>query len=421
MSRPLILGISIVSLANALLGTLVSVMLSAHGLGNTGVGLVMSCYWLGYIVSALTTGSVIERIGHVRAFTAFAATVAASVLALMFGKQTEVWALCRVLTGYGCAALFMVTESWLSASSTSSTRGTVFGTYMLATYICMGAGQFLLNVDPSGVNLLTLDGLLFAVALIPVALVRDNPPPVHQVSRFGIKRLVSIAPVSALVCAMSGLASGAFYGMIAPALRVAHEPTRNVSFVVASLVFGGLVAQLPVGRLSDSIDRRLVMTGAAAGSAVSAMVLARTFGHVSVGSLCILTGVLGACLSVLYPLAVAHVNDRIAKGDAIPASGALILVNGTGSLFGPALAGLLMRFFGADGLFGLMAFTAAMAAAICFRAIAASGPALSIRPFLMLHGHAMLNPGLHPHLRFRARHYVPETLQTPAQVVKKTP
>lgn len=410
----LILGISIVSLANALLGTLVSVTLSAHGLGNASVGVVMSCYWIGYIISALTTATVIERIGHIRAFTAFAATVAASILVLTFGVQTETWALCRALTGYGCAALFMVTESWLSASSTSLTRGKTFSAYMLATYICMGAGQFLLNTFTNDGPLLTLVALLFSVSLIPVALARGSSNSVEQVTKFGVRRLMSIAPVSALVCCIVGAASAAFYGMIAPALRLAHQPAADVSFVVASFVFGGLVAQLPGGRLSDLLDRRLVMFGAAVGAAVVACLLARLFDRVSIVPLCLLTGVLGAFLSVLYPIAVAHANDGIAKSDAIPLSGALILFNGIGSFLGTLLAGFLMRAFGVAGLLGLIAVAAAMITAICLRALMTSGKAWQIRRFVMLHSHAMLNPGIHPHLDFKTRAERPKALWAPS-------
>lgn len=401
MSRTLILGISIVSLANALLGTLVSMTLSAHGVGNAGVGVVMSCYWLGYIVSALTTGMVIERIGHIRAFTAFAATVAVSVLVLTFGVQTETWAICRVLTGYGCAALFMVTESWLSASATSSTRGKTFGAYMLATYVCMGAGQFLLNTSSNEAHLLTLVALLFAAALIPVALAHGNANPVEQVTKFGVRRLIKIAPVSALVCCIVGASTGAFYGMIAPALRLIHQPTADVSFVVASFVFGGLMAQLPVGWISDRVDRRLVMLATASGAVVNAALLACVFDHVGIVTLCLLLGALGAFLSALYPVAVAHANDRIARSDVIPLSGALILVNGAGAFFGPLVAGLLMRAFGAPGLLGLIAVTSLAMTAICLRAIMTSGKALPIRPFVMMHSHTMLNPGIHPHLDFK--------------------
>ncbi len=414
MFRTLILGISVVSLANELLGTLVSMTLAAHGLGSASVGIVMSCYWLGYIVSALTTDTVIERIGHIRAFTAFAAMVAASALLLTFGIQPEMWALCRALTGYGCAALFMVTESWLSASSTSSTRGRTFGIYMLATYVCMGAGQFLLNTSADETRLLTLSALLFATSLIPVALARGTSPPLKQIAKFGVRRLMSVAPVSALVCCISGAASGAFYGMIAPALHLVHQPVAHVPFVVASFVFGGLLAQLPVGRLSDRIDRRLVMLGTAALTLVIAVVLACVFDRIAIVALCLLTAMLGAFLSVLYPVAVAHANDRIAKSDAIPLSGALILVNGIGSFFGPVLAGLLMKAFGAPGLLGVIAVASLAMTAICLRAVMTSSKALPTRPFVILHSHAMLNPGIHPHLDFGHQAERPSAPQTPS-------
>src|SRR3546814_8276831 len=61
----------------------------------------------------------------------------------------------------------------------------------------------------------------------------------------------------------------------------------------------------------------------------------------------------------LYPLCVAHVNDRLLSSERVTASGQLVLLYSGGAAFGPIGAAAAMTLAGAGGLFLFIALCAA--------------------------------------------------------------
>ena len=91
-------------------------------------------------------------------------------------------------------------------------------------------------------------------------------------------------------------------------------------------------------------------------------------------------------MSVIYPVCVAHANDRMPAERAVSVSGRLILVSGIGSALGPLLGAATMQQFGIGGLFGYMAAVAALFALFALaRGLSVRQPRFKRRrPFLLL-------------------------------------
>src|SRR4029077_14279192 len=77
----LILGISLIQLANGYVGTLVGIRLAAAEVEPVITGVVTSAFFVGYAAGAVLCTRLIYGSAHIRAFAAFAALVAAAVLA----------------------------------------------------------------------------------------------------------------------------------------------------------------------------------------------------------------------------------------------------------------------------------------------------------------------------------------------------
>ena len=137
----LIIGISLVQLVNGYMGTLVGLRLASAGTAATQTGIVTSAFFLGYAIGSVLCKAIIQRSGHIRAFATFAATVAIGILGLSLYFDAVSWAIFRLMTGFGCAGLFVATESWLSVKSSSETRGQIFSIYMVATYLAKTADR----------------------------------------------------------------------------------------------------------------------------------------------------------------------------------------------------------------------------------------------------------------------------------------
>src|SRR5215475_11046264 len=172
----LILATSLVQLANGFFGTLISLRVAIENFGSTLAGVVLSSYFAGFTLGALRCGRIIERIGHIRAYAAFAGLVAAATCVMPLLVESLAWVALRAIVGFGCAGIFVTTESWLNAKALPSERGRVFSIYMVGTFMALAIGQLLISgIDIASTAPFNAIIALFAVALVLVSAARAEP------------------------------------------------------------------------------------------------------------------------------------------------------------------------------------------------------------------------------------------------------
>jgi len=380
----LVVAISLIQLANGYMGTLISIRLAGAQVEPLITGIVTSAYFAGYAAGAATCHRLIGRAGHIRAFAAFAALVAAAFLGHALYFEPALWAVLRAIVGFGCAALFVATESWLNAKVTPASRGAVFAVYMVATYTTFAGGQFVLNVaSPADFTLFALAAILCCFGLLLVAMTRAEQPVPTPINRLKAGELAAAAPVAVVGCFASGLVCGAFYALVPVYAKSNGRSVSEISAYMALAIIGGLLMQIPIGKLSDRFDRRAVAGLAAlafAGLTMTVVPVRPTPWFPAVWLL------LGGFMSVIYPICVAHANDRMPAERAVSVSGRLILISGIGSAAGPLLASAAMAQFGIRGLFYFMAIATALFAlfALARGLVRRRAPFRQPRPLLLL-------------------------------------
>ena len=380
----LILGISLVQLVNGYMGTLVGIRVASAGAAPLETGIVTSAFFFGYAIGSVLCKGIIQRSGHIRAFAAFAAAVAIAILGLSLYFHPAPWTIFRLMMGFGCAGLFVTTESWLSAKSSPATRGTVFSIYMVATYLTFGGSQFVLLLGSSdGALLYELGAMVLCIALILVATTRSEQPLMTATERLKAGEVFRAAPVAVVGCLVAGINSGAFFALMPVFGQARGLPVIEISSYIALAIFGGMLLQVPVGKLSDRFDRRLVAGSCALAFAALALAIHWARGTFAFEPLWLL---LGGFMSVIYPVCVAHANDRMPAERAIAVSGRLILISGVGSALGPLVGSAVMSAFDVVGLFYFMAATAGLFAIMALgRSVAVSPPVFKrSRPFQLL-------------------------------------
>src|ERR1700745_2245584 len=77
---PLLLGMGILMLGAGLQSTLLGLRATLEEFPTPVTGLVMSCYYVGYLLGTLIAPRLLRRIGHVRVFAAFAALASVASL-----------------------------------------------------------------------------------------------------------------------------------------------------------------------------------------------------------------------------------------------------------------------------------------------------------------------------------------------------
>jgi MFS family permease len=349
-------GLSVLLVGFGLLGTLLGVRATIESFTNLQTGLIMAGYYLGYILGSWHGPEVIRRVGHIRAFAAFAALGAASTLVFGLLVHAEVWFFLRVINGASVVGLYMVVESWLNAQTPSNTRGRVFAIYMITTLLALAGGQFLLLVyDPASLSAFVLSSVLIILAIIPIAVTRVTEPLIELHEHLRLRRLFNLSPLGAVGAICAGFVGGAFWGMT-PVFgsRLGLDETA-IALLMSSTILGGVFLQWPVGHLSDRHDRRRVLILVSFCAAVIAM--ASGYLVLMERSLVIAAFFYGGLMFSVYSLSVAHTNDHLAKGQMLSATRGLLLLYGMGALLGPLAGGLMMDWVGPVGLHWLSAAT----------------------------------------------------------------
>ncbi len=350
----LVLATSVIQLANGFFGTFISLRVAIEDFGAATSGLVLSAYFAGFTLAALRCQRIIGRIGHIRAYAAFAGMVVAATVSMPLLQTPLAWGLLRAIIGFGCSGLFIATESWLNAKADPRERGRIFSVYMLGTFLALALGQLIIGgADVESEAPFSGIAALFAVALVLVSTTRAEPPRKTVPTALPFTRLPRAAPVAVVGCLVSGIISSSFYALVPAWMQNEGIARETIALFMLIAVLGGLVFQIPVGRLSDRFDRRLVLLALSCGYAVAAIALVNLPHSRPV----ILTAaaVLGGFMSTLYPVCVANAHDQMPADQVVAVSGQLILISGLGSIIGPLIGTIVMGYFNIDGLFYFMA------------------------------------------------------------------
>src|SRR6185312_13211397 len=336
---------------NGLIGTLIPVRAALAGFSNGTLGLIGSAYYLGFVAGCFAGRHLLARVGHSRTFAVCAGIATATTLLQSIFLSATVWIVMRCGFGFAAASLYMVIESWLNERATPDARGRIFATYMTVNYASLIVGQMLFSSNkPTSFTLFDLTAALYALCLVPMGLTLLPQPLTATVPKLRPMRLFRTSPVGVVGCIAVGLANSALWAW-APIFAQDHGLNRTwLSTFMSVLTLGGAVVQLPLGRLSDRMDRRYVIAAtcfASAGLGVALYLLAGS----SRGELLALIGVFGMTALPFYGLSVAHANDRIPREAFVEASATLLMINALASCFGPSLAAQVIAYFGSEALF----------------------------------------------------------------------
>ncbi len=344
----LLSGVALLLLGNGLLNTLLTLRGVAEGYSSGMLGLIMSGYFVGFLLGTWLAIPLVRRVGHIRAFAFCAALAAIAALLHVLIVDPWVWLALRVLYGVALVSLYMVIESWLNAQAPSDKRGQVFALYMAVNLGALAAAQQLLNLaEPSQFILFALAAMLISAALMPITLTRQAQPSVPDTLHSNLRQLLGIAPLAIAAAGLSGLALGAFWGMAPVYASLSGFDASGVGLLMSSAILGGALLQWPIGHYSDKHDRRLVLLWVV----ILAVLVALLMSLLPAGRLLLgLIFLFGGLSFAIYPIAVAQLIDQLHRDEILSGSSSLLMVNGIGSVCGPLLAGLLMQQFGARAL-----------------------------------------------------------------------
>jgi MFS family permease len=352
---PLLLGMGVLMLGAGLQSTLLGLRATLEGFPAFVTGVVMSCYYVGYVLGTLVAPPMLRKVGHIRVFAALAAVASVAILVQGCFVNPLTWGAMRLVSGVCFAGIYVVAESWMNDRASHANRGRLFALYMVVLYGGLGVAQFLLIVsDPLTPTPFMLVSVLISLAMVPIVLSAQALPERATPRKVRLPELYRNSPLGVVGVTVSGLISAIIFSMGPVYARLRGLDTAGVATFMALSILAAVVTQYPVGRLSDRMDRRTVI---AIVCTLATLVAASIVGFRDMpqGVFMALAALFSGLVLTLYSLSVSHVNDKLESAQMVAASSALLLLNGTAAALGPVLAGSLIAAYGPPAYFASLA------------------------------------------------------------------
>jgi len=350
---PMVLAVSVLMLGNSLFGLAITLKLNAAGTSSELIGLVLSAFFVGFMLGSLLTRRLMARVGHIRAFAVLGAFCATTALLHALTFDVYFWMLLRTLYGFCTAGLYTCIESWLNERTTNATRARVLTFYMTCYYLALACGQLLINLwsfDSAAVFVVA--GLLVTLAVQPVLLTVLPQPEMRAAQPMPLKSLFRLSPLAVVGTLTSGLLAGGVQSLAAVYGQETGLSVLEISFFTGAMLFGPFFFLWPIGRLSDRLGRRTALGIVLTLLILSALgIFALQWVQHPFAALIVLTLLMGGAITSIYPNSVAHAYDQLPKEQYVAASGGLLLSYSIGAIVGPTLAATAMSRGGPDALF----------------------------------------------------------------------
>jgi MFS family permease len=338
----LLVGIAFLLTGHGIQITLIPLRAAAEGWTPFEIGVIGSAYYVGFVAGCVAAPYVIRHAGHIRAFAALVSLCAAATLVQAVVVAVAPWIVFRVLFGATFAGLYMIIESWLNDRATNQNRGTIMSVYIGVNFAAITIGQLMVTLDtPTSFTLFALASIMVSLSTVPVALTKSAQPAPIAVARIRPRALYESSPVGIVGVTVVGIANGAFWSLVAVYAIGEGLASSQVAVFTGLATIGGALAQWPAGRISDRIDRRIVL--------IVLLVLAATVGvalafvPIADGLWVPLAVLFGVTTLPTYAVAAAHAYDHAPPGGFVATAAGLLLANGVGAIIGPLLAAGLMQ------------------------------------------------------------------------------
>ncbi len=369
-SWALFLGIGTIMIAHGLQMQVMGIRSVNENFNLITTGIFMSGYFVGYFLGSQTTPKLVQKVGHIRVFAAFASLASLSALVAAIYVNPFMWTLSRFLTGISLVSCYIVAESWLNDRATNKNRGQLLSAYMIILFGGLAIGMLLLNVsNPNNYEPFILVSILLSLALVPILLTKRSAPKFKKIGTISVNELFKISPLGTVSSFCTGLIHSAFFSLIAVYATTSNFTLFETSILLFLSTIAGVIFQGPIGYFSDKFERRKVIVVTTLLSALFAL-LAIIFGGESLQNMYLSVKVplskiiffisvalyAGLCLP-LFSLNLAHTNDYVAKEKFVAAGGGLQLIFGIGAIIGPILCSLFMEIFNINGFFIFLIFS----------------------------------------------------------------
>jgi MFS family permease len=260
------------------------------------------------------------------------------------------WLLLRMVFGATLTTLFVISEYWINAAAPAGQRGFVMGLYTTTLAVGFATGPLILLV--SGINgpePFIIGIALFIIAIMPIYLNRTKAeierPPDVPVLGFFFK-----TPVATLASLLHGAIETAAMSLLPVYAIRLGLPVESGAILLGVFLTGNILFQIPIGLLSDRMDRQKLLAIITIGGIVGALAL--PFAATEQFSLfCAGLILWGGFVGGFYAVGLAHLGSRYHGAELASANAAYVMFYSFGMLIGPPIIGFGLDLLPPNGFF----------------------------------------------------------------------
>ena len=318
---------------------LLAVRLEAEGFSARAIGINTAAGGVATLLGAPLIPWAARSLGIARLLMASLILGGLALFAFTLSSDYVAWLALRFVVGFVVTVDFVLSEYWITMWTPEGRRGFAIGVYATSLAVGFAVGPVILAwVGTSGNVPFYLGATLFVGAAIPLALNARGAPPLEMRSTKNLLTFLREAPTATLAAFLQGAVEVAGLSLLPVyALRNGLDIAHGALF--ASLfILGNSAFQLPLGIISDRIDRRKLLLALAILGCAGSLVLANWHIHtlwVFELSLLIWGGLVGS----LYPVGLSQLATLYHEADLASANSAFVMAYAIGMLGGPPLIG----------------------------------------------------------------------------------
>ncbi|KJJ97919.1 MFS transporter [Pseudomonas sp. 21] len=341
----LLFAVSIVGLSLGATLPLVALRLLENGASALQIGILSAVPAAGMILAATLVDRACQLMSRRRLYLLCFVLCTASTLAIEFSSHS-LWALAaaRLALGVGMGIAIILGEAWVNELCGEKNRGTIVALYATSFTAFQLLGPTLvalLGAQTPWVVLLVSAGHLVALATVAFAMPEEGiHEHVEEPRSFSLAGFLRVAPALCM-----GVLFFSFFDSVVLSLFPVYASSHGyavgiAAFMATVILLGDMICQLPLGWLSDRLDRPALHLGCGVAAMLIGLALPWLIGQPSLLWPALM--LLGAVAGGVYTLALVLIGQRFRGRDLVTANAAAGMLWGVGSLLGPLLSGSLM-------------------------------------------------------------------------------
>lgn len=343
-----IAAISVVGLGLALSVPLLAFELDSRGISSTWIGINTAVGGLATLTCAPFLPKLVRRFGAGPMMTGAVVLGAASLLTFKVTDAFILWFPLRFLFGLSLCVLFVVSEFWINAAAPPARRGLVIGIYATTLSLGLAGGPAILSlVGTSGWAPYLIGAAFFVGAAIPAMLGASQAPVIETDSSRGVLNLMRLAPAATLAAFIFGAVETGLVNFL-PLYGLRRGLTDGDAALLLTIAeLGNVGLQIPLGLLSDRMDRRtLLLVCGLAGFIGAALIPVLAIDGVGMMvNVFLMTGIAAG----LYTIGLGLLGARFNGAALATANAAFVMLYSIGLIVGPVSVGSGMSVMGPHG------------------------------------------------------------------------